>query len=405
MKKTALILLFFIVHELQAQIIYKDEKAPELRFTEWINNPKGDTVFKNKHILLDFWATWCSACIEDIPHLNQLTEKYSNNIAFISINSYDTKLKIEQFLKKKKMRSFQVMDSNQYLKEALNIQTIPAIVLIDNKGNLRWKGYASDLTEKLINTFLEENKIIDLTKNTTIINEEIFIKRNAKDVPNEIKVNLELERFTYDQMQTLTRSVDHDYQNNFFFEVKGLSISQATFALYTTLFDNLKITEWDFEVLGKEPKLNYNIKILSERGAEKGIIIDEVIQRMESEFNYKFKILKKQKEVWVVETNEKKLKPYLSKEQDVVNSFNAYDNLSKELSVKNMSFDELAFVLSNHLKEKIVYSSEDRNLYDLQLPINKEVNITSLTKKLEDKYGIILMKKSKTIQVMSVTFL
>ena len=192
----AIILFIFIGCDLQAQIRYEKEKAPELKFTEWIGNPKGNAILQNKPIILEFWATWCSGCIDAIPHMNQLTEKYSDKISFISVNSYETKSKVEKFLEKTKMESYNAMDSNKYLKEALKIQTIPATVLIDNKGNLRWRGYASDLTDELINIFIEENRIIDLVKNPMVINEEILIKNNSNDPSQNIKVNFTLERFT-----------------------------------------------------------------------------------------------------------------------------------------------------------------------------------------------------------------
>lgn len=405
MKNIIITLIILIGYNLQAQIIYENEKAPELKFTEWINNAKGNAILQDQHIILEFWATWCSPCIESIPHMNSLTQKYSDKISFVSVNSYDTKSKIEKFLKKTEIVSYIAVDSNKYLKEALKIQTIPATVLIDKQGNLRWKGYASDLTEELINTFLDENRIIDFTKNTKVIDDEILIKNDSQDASKDIKVNLTLERFTYDQMQKYTTSIGHNYQDSFFFEVKALPISQAIIALYGSSIDDLKSSEWDYEILGNEPKLNYNMKVLSESGDKKEIIIDGIIQKMESEFNCKLEILKRKKELWVLEPNENKLQPYLSKQQDVVNSSTEYDDSSKKQSVKNMSLDELSFIFSQNFNKKIVYDSEDRKLYDLQFHIDEEdISMEWLTKELKKKFEIKLTKQERIIKVMSLSF-
>jgi len=400
MKNIIIVLLLFIGINLQAQIIYENEKAPELKFTEWINNEKGNAILQNKHIILEFWATWCGACIEAIPHMNQLTLKYSDKISFVSVNSYDSKSKIEKFLNKTEMDSYNAMDSKKYLKEALKIQTIPATVLIDNKGNLRWRGSASDITEELINTFLDENRIIDLTKNTMVLNDEILIKNDSED----IKIDFTLERFTYDQMQTYTTSIDHNYQDSFFFEVKAFPISQAILAFYGSSFDDFTPINWDYEILGEEPKMNYNMRVLSKLGKAKDVIINEITQRLESEFDCKLKILKKKKELWLLKNNDEHIIPYLSKQQNVPNSSTKYDDSTKELRIKNMSLDELSFMLSNRLNEKVVYDSDDRKLYDLQFRIDKDINIELLKKELMEKYKIQLIKEERIIKVMSLSF-
>ncbi|PRD56041.1 redoxin family protein [Sphingobacterium gobiense] len=75
-----------------------------------VNHPEGkDTITLNdyrdkKLIILDFWATWCGSCIENIPHITELQKKFDNDFAAIFVNSKkggDTKPKIESFLAKR----------------------------------------------------------------------------------------------------------------------------------------------------------------------------------------------------------------------------------------------------------------------------------------------------------------
>jgi thiol-disulfide isomerase/thioredoxin len=61
--------------------------------------------FKNTVILIDFWATWCGPCIESIPHLNSLIEKYKGkNVKFISI-TYEPEKLVQKFLADHPMKS------------------------------------------------------------------------------------------------------------------------------------------------------------------------------------------------------------------------------------------------------------------------------------------------------------
>lgn len=58
--------------------------------------------FKDQFIIINWWATWCAPCIKEIPGLNKIVEKYSNNknVRFIAITD-DPKKRITSFLKSK----------------------------------------------------------------------------------------------------------------------------------------------------------------------------------------------------------------------------------------------------------------------------------------------------------------
>lgn len=57
--------------------------------------------FKGKAVILDFWATYCGPCREEIPHLNSLVAKYGqDNLLVVGLNvgGEDDKIKIPQFV-------------------------------------------------------------------------------------------------------------------------------------------------------------------------------------------------------------------------------------------------------------------------------------------------------------------
>jgi len=55
-----------------------------ISFTEW------DTILENQHgniAVVDFWASWCTPCIERFPHMVKMHHEYSNRgVRFISLN-------------------------------------------------------------------------------------------------------------------------------------------------------------------------------------------------------------------------------------------------------------------------------------------------------------------------------
>src|SRR5690554_3491817 len=55
--------------------------------------------FKDKLIILDFWATWCAPCIQMIPRMDNLQKKYEDKIQFVSVTSQSAD-EVIPFLKK-----------------------------------------------------------------------------------------------------------------------------------------------------------------------------------------------------------------------------------------------------------------------------------------------------------------
>ncbi len=55
--------------------------------------------FRGKTVFLNFWATWCAPCIEEIPELNKMATRHGDKIIVIGISDENTE-KIRAFLKK-----------------------------------------------------------------------------------------------------------------------------------------------------------------------------------------------------------------------------------------------------------------------------------------------------------------
>jgi len=113
-----------------------------------------DDDFKDTVFLIDFWATWCAPCIESIPHLNSLVEKYKDrNVKFISITYEPAKL-VHKFLGDHPMKSDVGLDEDFRIFRNYNAWAIPNIVMINSEGKFAGRIHPSRLTEEVINTLL-----------------------------------------------------------------------------------------------------------------------------------------------------------------------------------------------------------------------------------------------------------
>lgn len=84
------------------------DKVPDITFTQTINH-KQQTLslsgFKGKWVILDFWATWCTACIKKIPLLDSMQRAHAGSMQVILVNparTGDTPETIARFLRRYK---------------------------------------------------------------------------------------------------------------------------------------------------------------------------------------------------------------------------------------------------------------------------------------------------------------
>jgi thiol-disulfide isomerase/thioredoxin len=110
--------------------------------------------FMGRAVVLDFFATWCSPCIEEIPQLAEIHEKYnSNDVVVISISSpTDNVETLKQFRIEHNM-DWRVAKDTIGVFDKYGIQYIPTLIILDKEGVIRYKNVgltsASVLSSKI----------------------------------------------------------------------------------------------------------------------------------------------------------------------------------------------------------------------------------------------------------------
>ena len=116
------------------------EKPKDLPDLELINK-KGNRIifndFSSKLTLLNFWATWCAPCKEEMPHLDKLVSKHKfKEIKVIPINIADEKLeKSIEFFEKLNIKNLEIFyGSSLDLAKKFKLRGIPTTIFIDKEG-------------------------------------------------------------------------------------------------------------------------------------------------------------------------------------------------------------------------------------------------------------------------------
>ena len=115
----------------------KLKRYDDLTFLDADNNQISLKNYKGNLILLNFWATWCSPCKEEMPSLNNLQKKKDlNNLKIFPINiGKDNLEKSLNFFENLNIRDLKIyFDSPISLAKKLQLRGIPTSILINKDG-------------------------------------------------------------------------------------------------------------------------------------------------------------------------------------------------------------------------------------------------------------------------------
>ncbi len=116
-------------------------EAPVCEFTDLDGKVLKSSDFKGKLLYIDFWATWCGPCKQEIPYMEKLVEQFKDDdrVALISI-SIDTDVKAwEDMVKRDKPQWPQYIakgSQQSAITTAWGINAIPRFVLVNPDGTI-----------------------------------------------------------------------------------------------------------------------------------------------------------------------------------------------------------------------------------------------------------------------------
>ena len=126
------------VDDIKNLLIFENpKKLDDLTFLDDKNNQLNLSDFKGKLVLLNFWATWCAPCKEEMPSLDLLQMRENlNNLKIFPINvgqdDLDKSLNFFEDLKIKNLKPY--FDSPITLAKKFQLRGIPTSIIINKRG-------------------------------------------------------------------------------------------------------------------------------------------------------------------------------------------------------------------------------------------------------------------------------
>lgn len=134
--------MFAVVLSLSCGVLVAAQTAPipDLSFKNRTGGAQSLSSYRGKIVVLNFWATWCLPCREELPMLDKLAWKFpTDKVVFlaVSLDTPETQPKIDRFLQKKKITlPIWLGASTESLKQLNLGEVIPATVIIDRDGEI-----------------------------------------------------------------------------------------------------------------------------------------------------------------------------------------------------------------------------------------------------------------------------
>ncbi|MBI4230786.1 MAG: TlpA family protein disulfide reductase [Planctomycetes bacterium] len=115
-------------------------------------------AMRGKVVLVDFWATWCGPCMQEMPSVIQLyREKHDAGFEVIGISLDQQRAALDQSIERLAIPWPQYFDGKGWENEistANGIRSIPATYLVDKEGNLRYVGLRGDALRQAVERML-----------------------------------------------------------------------------------------------------------------------------------------------------------------------------------------------------------------------------------------------------------
>lgn len=132
--------------------------------------------FKGKLTILDFWATWCSACLINFPKMEALQKEFGNDIRVLAV-TYEDKKKITRFFNSGAGQKYNISSvvNDTLLTKLFPHQGIPHCVWIDDKGIVKTITGAEEVTAENISKMISQKEIQVQVKKDLDPNKPLFL--------------------------------------------------------------------------------------------------------------------------------------------------------------------------------------------------------------------------------------
>ncbi|MGB8856987.1 MAG: TlpA disulfide reductase family protein [Burkholderiales bacterium] len=136
--------LFFCAGTTPAQDAYRfrpwDGATPVLKLKDTEGKTRNLEDFRGKVVVVNFMATWCVPCVEEMPSLQALRERFrGKGLEVMAVNAGESEAKVSQFTRDLRIKFPVLLDQDEDAKVAWKVNGIPATFIVEPNGRIVYR--------------------------------------------------------------------------------------------------------------------------------------------------------------------------------------------------------------------------------------------------------------------------
>ncbi len=159
----ALVIIFVPKSRERPQMAVVDFNAPEITINDSTGRTYNISELKGSVVFINFWATWCEPCREEMPSIQKLYNHFKNEKGFrmLTVLFRDDYQKALAYMKENNYEFPVLMDSNGKTATSYGITGVPETYIVNKKGILKEKvigpaDWSSPQAISLVSNLLKE---------------------------------------------------------------------------------------------------------------------------------------------------------------------------------------------------------------------------------------------------------
>jgi len=114
-----------------------DTDPLEIKLQDPTGRPISLSEFRGKIVFINFWTTWCLACVIEMPSMEKLHQTFKDkDFVMVAINLQESASRVKQFYKEYKLTFTTLLDTTGDVGAGLGIRSIPTTFILDKNGRI-----------------------------------------------------------------------------------------------------------------------------------------------------------------------------------------------------------------------------------------------------------------------------
>jgi len=128
-----------VLASMESHAVAVSDSAPDFTLKSLEGSNLRLEEYRGQVVLLNFWASWCGPCRQEMPLLDRLHHRYEDTgFAVLGVNVEGEPTPAQEIVDKTNVTFPILIDDGQKVSEMYNLQAMPSTVVIDRDGVVRY---------------------------------------------------------------------------------------------------------------------------------------------------------------------------------------------------------------------------------------------------------------------------